>query len=275
VTAAAPFVVKIGGAGIDNPKAAHALWSALAEAHRTLNGNLVLVHGGGRAVDQHLQRLGFASERIDGLRVTPPEQAAEIAAVLAGRVNTLVVAALLAAGVSAVGLCLTDGGALVCERHPDARLGQVGLVTGGDAALLRTLTQAGHLPVLCSIGTGPGGEVLNVNADDAAAGVARALGARALILLSDVDGIRGPDGERLESADDAAIDALIASGIISGGMIPKARAAAAAAARTGGPAYIASFNRPADLLRIIRGESAGTRVLPPLPSLRPAPAARA
>lgn len=268
----APVVVKIGGAGIDDPTAAPALWSALAEAHRALDGQLVLVHGGGRAVDRHLQRLGFVTERIDGLRVTPPEQAAEIAAVLAGRVNKLVVAALLAAGVPAVGLSLTDGGALLCERHPDSRLGQVGIVTGGDAALLRTLMQAGHLPVLCSIGTGPAGEFLNVNADDGAAGVARALHARALVLLSDVDGIRGPEGERLESADDATIDALIASGVISGGMIPKARAAAAAAATSNAPAYIASFNRPADLLRIIRGESAGTRVLP---TLRPAPASRA
>ncbi|MEX2219077.1 MAG: acetylglutamate kinase [Phycisphaerales bacterium] len=260
-----PVVVKIGGAGVEEPREGAALWRALAEAHRLLGGQLLLVHGGGRAVDRHLERLGHRTERIDGLRVTPPEQAAEIAAVLAGRINKALVAALLAEGIRAVGLCLSDGGALRCTRHPNSALGQVGIVAGGDGGLLRTLLAAGYLPVMSSVALDEAGGFLNVNADDAAAGVAAVLSARSLILLSDVDGIRGPGdgGVPIGTIDAAGIEFLITSGVISGGMIPKARAAATAAARAAAPAYIASFMRPADVLRIVRGEPAGTRVLPP------------
>jgi len=258
----APLVVKIGCSGLDVPAAAAPLWSAIARAHELLRGQLVLVHGGGRAVDSHLERLRFKTERIDGLRVTPHDQAAEIAAVLAGRVNKSLVGALREAHLDPVGLCLSDGNALECRLHPNPLLGQVGLVTGGEARLLRTLMDAGYLPVLCSIGLDHAGGFLNVNADDAAAGLALALHARALILLTDVEGIRGPGGSRLEATDHAGIETLIAEGVISGGMIPKARAAAAAAARARSSAYIASHARPDDLLRIVRGESAGTRVDP-------------
>jgi acetylglutamate kinase len=267
-----PVVVKIGGAGVDEPEKAAPLWRAVAEAHGIVRGQLLLVHGGGRAVDRHLDRLGFSTERLDGLRVTPPEQAAEIAAVLAGRVNKGLVGALLSAGVPAVGLCLSDGGALECRPHPQPQLGQVGLVTGGNAALFRTVMDAGYLPVLCSIGLDQRGGFLNVNADDAAAGAAQAVRARALILLTDVEGIRGPGGTRLDASSHSQIEALIADGVISGGMIPKARAAASASARARSPAYIASFNRPEDLLRIVRGEPAGTRIDPP--ALAPSTAAR-
>jgi acetylglutamate kinase len=128
--------------------------------------------------------------------------------------------------------------------------------------LIRVLLESGFLPVLCSIGLDCAGGFLNINADDAAAGVAQALGARALILLTDVERIRGADGTRIEATHSAGIETLIEEGVISGGMIPKARAAAAAAARAGSPAYIASFSRPDDLLAIVRGQSAGTRIDP-------------
>src|SRR6185436_9348009 len=126
------------------------------------------------------------------------------------RVNKALVGALREAHLDAVGLCLSDGNAFECRLHPNPLLGQVGLVTGGDGRLLRTLMTAGFLPVLCSIGLDHAGGFLNVNADDAAAGVAQALHARALILLTDVEGIRGADGSRLETTDHAGIETLIA-----------------------------------------------------------------
>ena len=259
MTGPPPLVIKVGGAGVDEPREAMALWRAIADAHRALGGALVLVHGGGKAVARHLDRLGFTTERLAGLRVTPPEQIQEIAAVLAGRVNKSLVAALATAGVRAVGLCLGDGGAIRCEPHAQRRLGRVGIVTGGDGQLFRTLIASAFLPVVCSIGFDADGELLNINADDAAAGIAQALHARGLVLLTDVEGIRGPSGP-VPAIDARGIERLIESGDITGGMIPKARAAAAAAARCEAPTYIASFNRPDDLARIIRGESAGTRV---------------
>jgi acetylglutamate kinase len=255
-------VIKIGGSGVDDPEAGTLLWSAIARVCGEVGSQVVIVHGGGKAVDRHLGRLGFKTERLESLRVTPPEQAPEIAAVLAGRVNKSLAGALQHAGLAAVGLCLSDGNALTCVPHPNPLLGRVGLVSGGDARLLRTLLSAGFLPVLCSIGLDAAGDFLNINADDAAAGVAKALGARALILLTDVEGIRGAAGSRIDTTDSAGIEALIERGVVSAGMIPKARAAARAAALAGGPAYIASYNRPDDLLAIVRGQSAGTRVDP-------------
>lgn len=261
---AGPLIVKIGGAGVDEPRGERSaeLWRAIAEAHRVLAGRLVLVHGGGRAVDAHLVRLGYRTERIAGLRVTPAEQVGEIAAVLAGRVNKSLVGALRTAGVAACGLCLGDGGAVRCERLEieEGDLGRVGRVVGGDGRVLRLLMDSSVLPVLCSIGLDDHGEFLNVNADDAAAGVASVLGARGLVLLTDVEGILGAGGERVERIDPRGIERMISEGTIRGGMIPKARAAAAASAAGGAPTVIASFNRPADLVRIARGELAGTVV---------------
>ncbi len=257
-----PLVVKIGGAGVDAPEKATALWDALKRAHALLGGQLVLVHGGGRAVDAHLDRLGFKSERRDGIRITPPEQVAEIAAVLAGRINKSLVGAIQARGLKAVGLCLGDGMALKtvkADQYPFDP-GCVGRIAGGDPQLLRALMAAGILPVLCSIGLDDAGGFLNVNADDAAAGVASVLGARGLVLLTDVAGILDDKGQRIARITPAEISRLIERGIIHGGMIPKATAAARAAASAGAAATIASWNEPEDLIRLARGESAGTQV---------------
>jgi acetylglutamate kinase len=262
-SAAGPLVVKIGGAGVDTPSQTPALWRTIADMHAILGGQLLLVHGGGRAVDQHLERLGMTTERRDGIRITPPNQVAEIAAVLAGRVNKLLVGALQACGIAATGLCLSDGAAVRTRLATfgfDA--GRVGEVSGGDGRLLRMLMQQNFLPVLCSIGLDDAGELLNVNADDAAAGVARILGARALVLLTDVPGILDGSGARIETTTAAEIDSLIARGTIHGGMIPKVRAAVAAAESAGAPAVIASWKSPQDLLAIAAGSAAGTRIVP-------------
>jgi acetylglutamate kinase len=260
-----PLVIKIGGAGVDEPGKAAALWRALEEAHRALGGQLVLVHGGGRAVDQHLDRLGMATERREGIRITPDDQIPEIVAVLAGRVNKALVGAIHAStGLRAVGLCLGDGRAVqsVKAEHYAFDPGRVGTVSGGDGLLLNTLMGAGFLPVLCTIGLDEDGRPLNINGDDGAAGVAAITHARGLVLLTDVAGILGDDGSLIGQITGPEIAALIDRGTIRGGMIPKATAAARAAEAAGAPAIIASWNNPADLVRIARGEPAGTRVLP-------------
>jgi acetylglutamate kinase len=262
--AAAPLVVKIGGAGVDDPRSTPQLWQALAEAHRILRGQLVVVHGGGRAVDRHLERLGMPSERREGIRITPPEQIEQVAAVLAGLVNKLVVGAVQKHGLRAAGLCLGDGAAIRTARADELNFdaGRVGVVIGGDGALLRVLLLEGFLPVMCSIGLDDSGELLNVNADDAAAGIARILHARALVLLTDTAGILDEAGQVIPSLHAADVRTLIERGTIHGGMIPKARAAAAAAQSAGAPAIIAGFKSPADLVRLARGEPVGTQILP-------------
>jgi acetylglutamate kinase len=265
MTDSRPLVVKIGGAGVDDPSAMTDLWRAIAETHRILRGQLVLVHGGGRAVDEQLQRLGMTTNRRDGIRITPPDHVDQIAGVLAGRINKLLVGALQRHQIRAAGLCLGDGAAI--RTAPALGLGfdagRVGEVVGGDGALLRLMLLEGILPVLCSIGLDDGGRLLNVNADDAAAGVARILHARALVLLTDVPGIRNEHGDTIPSLSAPAVEELIARGVIAGGMIPKARAAAAAAKTAAAPAIIASFNAPQDLVALARGTGAGTRITAP------------
>jgi acetylglutamate kinase len=259
-----PLIVKIGGAGVEEPAAAGALWKAVAEVHRILSGRLILVHGGGRAVDAHLERLGFATERRDGIRITPEDQIGEIAAVLAGRINKALVGAIQTHGVRAVGLCLGDGLAVRTAKAEQYSFdpGRVGAVIGGDATLLRMLMEGAFLPVLCSIGLDDAGRFLNVNADDAAAGIAAGLHARGLVLLTDVPGIMDEQGQLIARITPAEVTRLIERGVIKGGMIPKATAAARAAAAASAPATIASWNTPSDLVRIARGEPAGTTVLP-------------
>lgn len=258
------MVVKIGGAALDNPARAAELWAALAETHGATAGRLVLVHGGGRAVDEHLSRLGMTSERREGIRITPAEQVEEIVGVLAGRVNKAVVGALQAAGVPAVGLCLGDGGITRTARATGYTFdpGYVGEVRGGDARLLTLLMHGGFLPVVSSIGLDEHGQALNVNADDAAAGVARVVSASRLVLMTDVPGVLDADRRVVAHLSPRGVERLIESGVVSGGMIPKARAAARAAESCGAPCTICSWGTPGDLVRLARGEAAGTSVAP-------------
>jgi acetylglutamate kinase len=264
-----PLVIKIGGAGVDEPRRNRALWEAVAESFAALDGRLILVHGGGRAVDAHLSRLGFAIERVAGLRVTPEAQIEEIVAVLAGRVNKAIVAAVQSVtGVRAAGLSLSDGGIAVARRISGPKgedLGRVGEIVpraNRDDDLLALLMSRRILPVLCSIANDAEGQPLNINADDAAAGIAAAVQARGLVLLTDVAGILDGEGKLLARASPAAIARLIEQGVIHGGMIPKAKAAVTAATCSGVPATIASWSAPSDLVRIARGEAAGTTVQP-------------
>ena len=120
-----PLVIKAGGTTIEDAATAPALYGALVELSRR-PGGVVFVHGGGRAVDRHLERLGMTSERREGIRITPPEQVEEIAAVLAGSFNKRVVAGLNMAGARAVGLCLGDGRAIATRKRGSTRLMQGG-----------------------------------------------------------------------------------------------------------------------------------------------------
>lgn len=267
---AAPIVIKLGGRALDEADTRADLWDGLATLAAEAPGGLVVVHGGGGAVDAHLARLGLASERKAGLRVTPEDQIGEVVAVLRGRVNTQLVGLLNARGARAVGLGLSDGAACVCIKHePDGiDLGRVGrVVTDGchetePGRLWRELLADGFVPVICSIGLDHAGSPLNVNADDAALGVAQILHASMLVLLTDVAGILDADATLVDETDAAGIERLIESGAITGGMIPKARAAAASAEASGVPTVIASWARADRLAELARGGLVGTRVLP-------------
>lgn len=271
-------MVKIGGAIIDQTAALSKLCAVLAELHTSLTAQssgagVVIVHGGGLAIDAHLRTLGYEPHRVDGIRVTPPDQIDAVVEILAGRMNRSLVGKVNAAlesvaGTSrAVGLCIGDGGLTTARPVAcrDINYGCVGEITGGDPLLVRTLLGAGFLPVISPIACNDTGGVcgaLNVNADDAAAAVAGIIEAESLVLLSDVPGVLDGEGQTMESLDAVHIEQLIASGVISGGMIPKVRAALDTANRNGVATRIASWKHSAALLGLATGEGCGTLVLP-------------
>ncbi len=265
-----PVVVKIGGALLDDATARGAFLDRLAAA-TAAGARFVVVHGGGAAVDRHLARIGATTERIDGIRVTPHSLMPEIAAILAGEVGTGLLSDLRRRGVPSIALRLGDDAGITTSILPVSfDPGAVGTVTGGRATLLASLVAARLLPVISSIGLLADGTPVNVNADDAAAGVAAALDAEALLLLTDVPGVLDADRTVIPSLDADAIERLIADGTISGGMIPKVRGALAAADAAGCPVVIGHWADPAVLAAPLAEETVATIVLP-TSSTAPAP----
>ncbi len=247
------LVVKLGGTTIADQR--QVLDEVAATARRR---PVVLVHGGGKRITEWLQRLGVPSTFEGGLRVTDAQSLEVAAAVLRGVVNSELVAGLRDLGVDAVGLSGVDGGLLVAERIPE--LGLVARVVGLRRDLLDSILVAGQVPVVAPLARDEGGYVCNVNADDAAAGIAAGLGARQLVLLTDVDGVRDADGRRLDTLSAVDAEALIERGVIAGGMVPKIRAALAALTWDGSEAIIADSSAPNALVRALDDASFGTRL---------------
>jgi acetylglutamate kinase len=241
-------VVKVGGNEVDD-----AAWTArLARALARRGGSTVVVHGGGKEITALQRALGAEPEWRDGLRVTTGESVRAVAMVLSGVVNKRLVSALLTAGIDAVGISGEDGGLLRAVPLRGGALGRTGEVAEVRTRLLAAWLEQGLVPVVSPVSRGPDGGPLNVNADDAAAAVAAALGATELLFVSNVPGVLDGGAVLPEVAVDE-VEALIEGGTASGGMAPKLRAAARAAAaagrvRIGG-------------LEMLEDQGAGTRVL--------------
>lgn len=262
-----PLIIKIGGVALEQQRAASSLWIAIANLHSSVPGGVVLVHGGGKAVDALLAKLGMTTQRQEGIRITPPEQMDVIAGVLAGTLNKTLVGAINAAnptkGPRAVGLCLGDGCAMRTTKTTRYSFdpGSVGEVdVASDGQLLKTLLANNFLPVLSSVGISPQGTLLNVNADDAAAGVARVLRARGLVLMTDVAGVKDASGTIVPRLDAKTIDGMIATGEISGGMIPKVNAALETSRDIGAPVTILSGTDTTQFESWANGIATGTTV---------------
>ena len=221
-------VVKVGGHEVDDP----AWLERLARAIAARGGATVVVHGGGKEVTALQRALGAEPEWRDGLRVTTPETMRAVAMVLSGVVNKRIAAALLTAGVDAVGVSGEDGALLRARPARGGALGRTGEVDAVRAALLDAWLAQGLTPVLSPVSRGPGGAPLNVNADDAAAAVAGALGAEELLFVSNVGGVL-VRGAVADAVDAGEVEALVADGTAAGGMAPKLRAAARAAGAVG------------------------------------------
>ena len=247
------LVVKLGGTTI--AEQSHVLAEVAEVARRR---PVVLVHGGGKRITEWLERLGVPSRFEGGLRVTDAQSLEVAAAVLRGVVNSELVSGLRDLGVDAVGLSGVDGGLLVAERIP--HLGLVASVTGLRRDLLDAILVGGQVPVVAPLARDEDGIVCNVNADDAAAGIAGGLGARQLVLMTDIDGVRDEHGNKLDTLTTEEAEDLIARGVIAGGMVPKIRAALAALTWDDAEAIIADSSAPNALQRALGDPGFGTRI---------------
>jgi acetylglutamate kinase len=223
-------VYKVGGPALEDP----ALIAPLAREIQGFDGDVALVHGGGRQVERMLQQLGIESRFIDGRRATSPAAMDVVEMVLSGSMNKALASGLSHAGVSALGISGRDGDLIRAALVPG--LGQVGSPEAVNAGLLRALWAANLLPVISPVSCGPSGEAVNVNADEAAQWIARDLGAQTLVFLSDVDGVI-LDGASVTHLREADIEARTADGSIHGGMAMKVRMALEAT-RSGIPSVI-------------------------------------
>lgn len=215
------FVVKLGGATLENPEVLNQCAHAIAELVK--DGNQVaVVHGGGVQLTRTLKQLGKQSEFVAGLRVTDAETRDAALMVLGGRVNKFLVASLGAHGQPAVGLSGGDGLIFRARKKRTAPdLGFVGEIVASDPRWLEAIWKMGAVPVISSMALGFDGEYYNINADEMAAACAATCNADALVFLTDVPGVRGADGEVMRWLSVDQIAALTKDEVISGGMLPK------------------------------------------------------
>ena len=216
------LVIKIGGSTLGSTDTTFSDIAAMANAGVTP----VVVHGGGAEASRWLERMNIPSRFERGLRVTDDAVLPVVVAVFAGLVNKRIVTAINAAGARAVGVSGADGRILEC-RLADPELGYVGEPVAVHPEAIVALQNARIVPVIGPIGYVPGlaaDQLVNVNADTVAGNIAAALNARKLVFLTDVEGVRGADGQRIAELDGAGARALIADGTIAGGMIPKVEA---------------------------------------------------
>ena len=252
-----PLVVKLGGAALSCEETLEKLFNAISEYKESAHRDLVVVHGGGYLVDELMNGLNLKVEKKQGLRVTPSDQINVVAGALAGTANKLLQGQAVRSGINAAGLSLADGG--LCQITPlDPELGCVGKAAPGNSALLQAILATGCVPIISSIGLDDNGQLMNVNADQAAVAVAAALDAE-LVLLSDVSGVLNGKGKLMPTLDVALADQLIESGVITDGMIVKVKAAFEAAEALGRPIEVASWRYPDKLAELFSGYSIGTR----------------
>jgi acetylglutamate kinase len=179
----------------------------------------VIVHGGGPQIERTLGRLGIESSFVNGLRVTDDATMEVVEMVLGGTVNREIVELVQRGGGQAIGLTGNDGRMLRVQKRE--KLGRVGEVVAVDPAPLRAATESGFIPVVAPIGVDANGVTHNVNADEAAGAIARALQAEKLILLTDVEGVKDANGRLIGQLAEPEVKDLVAAGTIAGGMIPK------------------------------------------------------
>ncbi|HEY0429408.1 MAG TPA: acetylglutamate kinase [Pyrinomonadaceae bacterium] len=230
------FVIKFSGKVTENKENLSSLVEELALLYQ-VGIRICVVHGGGKQLNELAERMGVAQTIVNGRRVTDDETLELAKMIFAGKINTEILAALRQRGVEAVGLSGVDGNIVRAERRPPREIlnrqtgvreevdfGHVGDVLEINVRLLEVLLEQDYLPVVSSLGADDEGQIFNINADTIASEIAVNLRAEKLVLLSDVAGIyldADKPETKISQLSIAQAEELIASGKISGGMIPK------------------------------------------------------
>jgi acetylglutamate kinase len=235
--------------------------------------NPVVVHGGGPQINEVLTQMGIGSKFVKGMRLTDEPTMDVVEMVLGGKVNKAIVAQVNRQGGRAVGLSGKDGGLITAKKlkivHQEDMTkppeiidpGLVGEVTRIEPAIIESLAAQGFIPVIAPVGAGARGETYNINADLVASQIAIALGARRLMLLTDVDGVLDQSGQLISSIDAPSIRQMIDDGQITGGMIPKIECALEALrAGVKKVPIINGTKRHAILLELFTDQGIGTEV---------------
>ena len=229
------LVLKLGGELLEQPQDLDSIAKAIARLSR--HASLVVVHGGGREIDAALNTAGIPKQQVDGLRVTDARTLDVVVSVLAGAINTRLVAAVRRAGASPVGLTGADATVATMKRaapivtvageHVD--LGLVGApVRNGAPRLLADLLAGGYVPIVACIGATRDGQLLNVNADTLASHLASALRARRLVIAGGTSGVLDAQGQTIERLTTRDAARLVKAGTANKGMVTKLQACRAA-----------------------------------------------
>jgi acetylglutamate kinase len=272
--AGATIVVKYGGHAMGDERLAEMFGADIALL-KQVGMNPVVVHGGGPQINDMLKRLKITSTFVDGLRVTDAAMVEVVEMVLAGTVNKQVAGLINRAGALAVGICGKDGGLIRARklqrsvRDPGSRiereldLGFVGEPEHVDVRVIHALTGAGLVPVIAPVGVGVDGQTYNINADTVAGAIAGALHATRLLMLTDVAGVLDRDKKLIPELTVAQVAEAIASGVITGGMIPKVENCVDAVRRGVKGAVILDGRQPhACLLELFIDAGLGTLIVP-------------
>jgi len=265
------IVVKYGGNAMTDP----ALESSFARdivLLKTVGMHPVVVHGGGPQVDNLLKELGRQSDRIDGMRVTDKSTMDIVEMVLGGGVNKSIVSLINKHGGRAIGLTGKDANLILAKKLKMEKIGEdgiavpidlgfVGDVVSVNKDVINMLIASDFIPVIAPLGVDAEGNTYNINADLVAGKVAEFLQAEKLMLLTNIKGVLGRDGEVVTGLTPKKVDSLIEDGTISGGMIPKIQCALDAVRSGVKSAVIVDGRVPhATLLEIFTNEGVGTLI---------------
>ena len=256
-------VIKYGGSAMEDPDLAH-LFAQDVVLMRLVGMNPVVVHGGGPQISDLMRRLGKEPEFVDGLRVTDAETVDIVRMALVGKVNREIVASVNQHGSYAVGLSGEDAGLITVDQRDD-KLGFVGDIRRIDPSILERLLREELIPVVATVGVDEAGQAYNVNADTVAGAIAESLRAEKLVYLTNVAGMYGDLADEASLISRIDVDRLVAlvdDGVLSEGMIPKARSCVDAVKSGVSRAHILDGRIPhALLLEFFTREGIGTMVV--------------